>query len=406
MKIIFFSNQLFDYPLKTNKWHVATRVAERGHQVLFVDPPIRLRKLVKQIFQGRWSLSRLLTGFYYPWLSEDREGGKQRRKKSLLKVFTPVTTTVSESPNLANFNVNRMRKQFPEFFAGDAILWVYNPAMISYLDLVSRQLLIYDCVDDYPSMANYKQLGLSREIAEKEKAIAGKADLVFATTRNLVRKLKKWNKKVHYLGNAGDYGRFAAVARGGREKGSCGEAPILSNIPRPRIGFTGAIDSYKLNLPLLVTIAEDHPNKSLVLVGPTGVADSQPDLRQLKQLDNVYFIGRRPYEQMPSFFAGFDVFIIPYNLNDYTLGGCFPVKFLDALAAGLPTVVTNLPAYEDFSEVAYIADDDKQFSKFIQKALGEDSPERQQARMRIARENSWSSKVEKMLDLINHAKMA
>lgn len=418
MKIIFLSNQLFDYPLKTNKWHVATRVADRGHNVLFVDPPIRFRKLIKQSFQARWSPGRLLSGLY--------------QSSPNLKIFTPVTQAVSESPNLTTFNINRMKKRTPGFFEGDAVLWVYNPAMIDYIDKIPHKLLVYDCVDDYPSMANYKRLGLSEEIAKNEKKIAKRADVIFATTRNLEKNLRQWNENVYYVGNAGDYGRFARVGKteipirqpadkvqitneeegsGGKGKKlsfrdqsqslALGNLPPLDDIPRPRIGFTGAIDDYKVNLPLLVKIAKDHPKKSLVLVGPTGVADTQPDLRELKELDNVYFIGKRPYQEMPSFHAGFDVFIIPYNLNDYTLKGCFPVKFLNALAAGLPVVVTNLPAYEDFADVSYIAKDDEEFGKLIQKALDENSPEKVEARMRVARENSWENKVEKMLHIVS-----
>jgi glycosyltransferase involved in cell wall biosynthesis len=104
---------------------------------------------------------------------------------------------------------------------------------------------------------------------------------------------------------------------------------------------------------------------------------------------------------MPAFFAGFDLFIIPYNLNDYTVTGCFPVKFLDALAAGLPTVVTNLPAYADYKNVAYVSEDREEFSQFIQKALNDNSPGKVEERMRVARENSWNNKIEKMLHIIS-----
>ncbi|MEA2020168.1 MAG: glycosyltransferase [Patescibacteria group bacterium] len=443
MKIIFLSNQLFDYPLKTNKWHVATRVAERGHRVLFIDPPIRFRKVIKQIFQGRWGLGRLLSGFYAPVGNSPKPGSGTGLRTWLLslpiatlKVFTPLTSVPSESPNLTRFNVNRMKRRVPEFFDGEAILWVYNPAMIEYIEKIPHKLLVYDCVDDYPSMANYQRLGLSDEIAKKEEQIASRADLIFATTKNLAEKLRQRNDNVYYVGNAGDYARFAPAAkaeiitrqpaspnrgepadkfqisnegeerRTGEEK-LPKESPVLaaqrtgfSGVPKPIIGFTGAIDDYKVNLPLLVRVAKDHPEKSLVLVGPTGVAGDQPDLCDLKGLENVYFIGERPYEEMPAFFARFDVYIIPYNLNDYTVKGCFPVKFLDALAAGLPTVVTNLPAYEDFADVSYIAGDDEEFGKLIQKALDENSKEKVEKRMRIARQNSWNNKVEKMLQIV------
>ncbi len=456
MRIIFLSNQLFDYPLKTNKWHVATRVADRGHKVLFVDPPIRFRKVVKQIFQGRWPLQRLLSGVCAPTGNSLKPGSGTGLRTWLLslpavnlKVFTPLTQTISESPNMTTFNVNRMKLHIPDFFDGEAILWVYNPAMIDYIDRIPHRLLVYDCVDDYPSMANYQRLGFSEEIAEREEKIAKRADIIFTTTKNLANKIRKWNDNVHYVGNAGDYSRFASAAkaeitnnppslnlpageaglrgagklkisneekrRAGKEKPpqekplgldpqkplGLGNAAVLKDIPHPCIGFTGAIDDYKVNLSLLVKIAKDHPEKSLVLVGPTGVADTQPDLRDLKKLDNVYFMGKRPYEEMPQFHASFDVFIIPYNLNDYTVKGCFPVKFLNALAAGLPVVVTNLPAYEDFSDVAYIAGDDEKFSKTIDKALNENNQEKVEERMRVARENSWNNKVEKMLQLVS-----
>ncbi len=436
MKFIFLSNQLFDYPLKTNKWHVATRVAERGHDVLFVDPPIRLRKLVKQVVQGRWPLNRLLTQVQ-PYRRLDPVKGWTLHKVQPsgrvgeLTVFTPVTRSVSEQPDLTDFNIRRLRNQKPNFFDGDSVLWVYNPSMLDYVKKIPHKLLVYDCVDDYPSMANYQRLDLSEKIAEQEQVIAEKADLVFATTRFLADKLSAWNNNVHYVGNAGDYNRFAWVQDSDvqnriiRHSGllavhptwCCGDPELtdpdfrqddtLSTIkggfraiPQPRIGFTGAIDAYKVNLPLLVKIAKEHSDKSLVLIGPQGVADDQPDLSKLRQMGNVHFLDQKPYEQMPAYFSGFDVYIIPYNLNDYTLKGCFPVKFLDALAAGLPTVVTNLPAYQDFAGVCYIAKNDAQFSQLVQKALDENSQERVEARKNVAKENSWDKKVAKMVALV------
>jgi len=391
MKIVILSNQLFDYPLKTNKWHVSTRLAERGHRVLFVDPPIRFRKLAKQVFQGRWPLSRLVTSSYNPHSAAPKRG-----RTPFLAVFTPLSFAVSEAPNLADFNIRRMRRRFPGFFDGDAVLWVYNPAMDEHIEKIPHRFLVYDCVDDYPSMANYARLGLAEEIAAKEEKIARRADVAFATTRWLAEKLAVYNTNVQYVGNAGDYERFVGVSQD-----IFSPAVELEGIPRPRIGFTGAIDEYKLNLPLLVKLARAYPDLSLVLVGPQGVADAEPNLAELKKLRNVYLIGPRPYEEMPAFFAGFAVYIIPYNLNDYTLRGCFPVKFLDSLAAGLPTVVTNLPAYKDFSEVSYIARDEEDFVRLVRVALEEDSADKIAGRMKVAKEHSWDKKVDQMLDIIN-----
>jgi len=399
MKIIFLSNQLFDFPLRTNKWHVATRVAERGHQVLFVDPPLRFRKVVRQIIQHRWSPTRLLSGSY---------------RTSSLTVFTPFSRAVSEAPDLVDLNIWRMKRQFPEFFRGDAVLWVYNPAMDKYMERIPYKLLVYDCVDEYPAMANYVRRGLAMEIARKEEKIARRADVVFATTERLAAKLSRYNSNVYYVGNAGDYRRFSPVGHWRlkffeqlRDRSSIPSVPfhypsgsMMRRIPRPRIGFTGAIDEYKLDLSLLAKAAETYPDYSFVVVGPQAVADTQPDLSELKELANVYLVGPRSYEEMPGFFADFDAYLIPYRLNDYTLKGCFPVKFLDSLAAGLPTIVTNLPSYARFAEVCYIGKSDIEFTEAISRSLEEDCREKIEARMKIARENSWEAKVERMLGKI------
>jgi glycosyltransferase involved in cell wall biosynthesis len=176
----------------------------------------------------------------------------------------------------------------------------------------------------------------------------------------------------------------------------------IKQIKRPRIGFTGALDDYKLDHDLMVKIATDHPKYNFVLIGTMALKDQEAGktLSKFKHLDNIHMLGSRDYKQIQYYFAGFDAFIIPYVLNDYTVGGCFPVKFHDALAGGLPVVVTDLPAYLPFSDVAYISKTYEEFSQNIRRALEDDSPERIKARQLVAKDNNWDGKVAKMLDLI------
>ncbi len=449
MTIIFLSNQLFDYPLKTNKWHVATRVAKRGHPVLFVDPPIRFRKFLKQIFQGRWSLRRILTFTYRPYrdlvLQESsvpapQKNSSQHFQKSRyenLIVYTPVdlipfsSTGIRRSlrktpPNGAifgkrsellnqHFHIKRIKRllsainRFEESPTrsdneqSTIILWVYHVEMEGledYIAALPHDLLIYDCVDNYPAFPRYrKNPKLKDWIIEREKWLAKKADLVFTTAPGLQGKLSKFNKNTFYVGNAGDYERFA---KSKRQKAK--SKNLVESVSRPVIGFSGAIDGYKVNLPLLVKIAKVYPDYSLVLIGPSGVADDEPNLKELKSLQNVQLLGEKPYEEMPGYFSHFDIYIIPYNLNEYTVGGCFPVKFFDALAAGLPTVVTNLPCYQDFFNVCYIAKDDNDFVHLIKTAVEENSPEKILVRRKVAQENSWDNKVNRMLEIIQSFK--
>jgi len=118
------------------------------------------------------------------------------------------------------------------------------------------------------------------------------------------------------------------------------------------------------------------------LIGQIALKDRNADLTALGLggLDNIHFLGHRPYETLENYYAGFDGYIIPYRLNEYTVGGCFPVKFHDALAVGFPTVVTDLPAYLPFKDVSYIAKNYDEFSLMVQKALIDDDSKKVKAR--------------------------
>ena len=164
----------------------------------------------------------------------------------------------------------------------------------------------------------------------------------------------------------------------------------------------GALDAYKFDAALVRKAATDHPKYSFVLIGQFALKEKDAGLATLglDDLPNIYYLGPRPYEEKKYYLAGFDVELIPYQLNDYTVGGCFPVKFHDALAAGLPTVVTDLPAYAPFKDVTYIAKGAQDYSDKIEQALKEDSSERIQARQEVAKKNDWDGKVAKMLALV------
>lgn len=387
MTIICLSNQLWDWPLWTNKRQVMSRLANLGHQVVFVDPPIRLQKLVKQVIEGKWSLKRLLTGA--------REVTTEFGTNAKLLDFTPVTLNYSEDPNLTGFNVGRLlagRSPQPD---RSVVLWVYNPSMREYVDKIPHDILVYDCVDDYPAMANYKRLGLSQRIKDWENVLVKKANVVFASAPGLVNRLKDLNERTYFAPNAGSYELFSIASR---KSTAC---PVsLRGIKPPIIGFAGTIDDYKVDAGLVLKAAKACPDYSFVIVGPRADTDKAPDLDELSALPNVRLLPEVKYEDQVPYYAYFDAFIIPYRLNEYTVGGCFPVKFFDSLAAGLPTIVTNLPAYELYQSVCYIAKSGEEFVTMIKQAVSENSGSKETLRKNIAKENSWDNKVEKMLRVI------
>jgi hypothetical protein len=390
--IICLSNQLWDFPNYTNKRLVMSRIAERGNNVIFVDPPINLgRVFVRQIARGNWGLKRILT--------------QNKVDESGALIYTPINV-VPNSSATSKLHIKEINSLAKKNFDPDlkTVLWVYHVQMLDlekYLDGIEHDILVYDCVDNYlgfPDDDKFYSTTISKRFVEKQEAsLAKRADIVFATAPGLVQKLKEYNSDVYFTPNVGDYERFKNA------KQLKDQIPAdLEVIPRPRVGYIGALDDYKFDYDLLKQTAKDNPEYSFVIIGPMALKDREANKKELgfEGLDNVYFLGSRPYDQKQYYLAGFDVDIIPYVLNDYTVGGCFPVKFHDSMGAGLPIVVTNLPAYRPFSKDCYISKSYDEFSNNIKRAIEEDSPEKIKSRQAVAKENNWDGKVSKMLVLL------
>lgn len=393
--IICLSNQLWLKDYWTNKSHVMSRLSRLGHKVLFVEPPINTGNIfVRQVLDGAWSVKRLVTQ-------------TKIEPTSGVLIYSPLN--VVPSIKLTNrWHINHIKKLATRQFdpARKTLLWVYHvqlKGLMDYIDALPHDLLIYDCVDNYlgfpENTSRYSTTVLKKDLPAQEEALTKRADLVFATAPGLVDRLAKLNPKTHFTPNVGDYEKFK-------------DAKTIQNLPddmirikKPVVGFTGALDEHKFDLDLLKKLATELPNVSFVLIGSLvrkGKAATKESLG-LGNFTNVHLLGTRPYDVIPAYYGAFDAFIIPYQLNDLTVGGCFPVKFHDALAAGLPVVVTDMPVYTLFKEVCYISKSHQEFVDNVKRALAEDSQAKIRARQEVAKQNNWDGKVEKLLDLVNQS---
>jgi len=391
--IICLSNQLWLDEYWTNKSHVMSRLNKLGHKVLFVEPPINTGRIfVRQVLKGTWSLRRLLSR-------------TKVEKKSGVLIHSPLNL-LPVSNLTSKCHISCIKKIAQKYFdpKQKTILWVYHVQLKNlskYLNELKHDILIYDCVDNYigfpESSVFYATTVSKKELILQEEMLSKRANIVFASAPGLVDRLKNYNANTYFTPNVGDYEKFkdARISK---------DLPDdIKDIKKPIIGFTGALDEYKFDVNLFREIAKNHPEYSFVIIGSLALKGKHVSKEDLgfTNLSNVYLLGPRPYGDIHKYFAAFDAFIIPYQLNDYTVGGCFPVKFHDALAAGLPVVVTDLPAYALFKDVCYISKNYAEFSNNLDKALEEDSQEKVMVRQEVAKINNWDGKVANMLRLIS-----
>ena len=273
---------------------------------------------------------------------------------------------------------------------GHPIIWVYNPLVNSIVRKFHPALLVYHCVDDLAAAP----LMPSQIIKDSEKDLISVADLIFTSSPKLQQYCASINpKNSYYFPNVADFEHFSTAITTG---------PIpkdIANIPRPRIGFIGAISAYKLDFALIRHIATIRNNWHWVLVGSVGEGDPKTSIRNLK-MPNIHFLGVKNYTALPDYLREIDVATIPYLINNYT-SAVFPMKFFEYLAAGIPVVTTKLPALADFKEACIIADSQKSFISAIEDILKGKMPNKESC-LNLARKNTWELRTTQMLGLISN----
>jgi glycosyltransferase involved in cell wall biosynthesis len=165
----------------------------------------------------------------------------------------------------------------------------------------------------------------------------------------------------------------------------------LMAIPGPRIGYFGSIDDYRVDFDLLERVARAFPEAQLVLVG-----DATCSLERFDELDNVHWLGERPYEEIPGYGSGFDVGLMPYLRNEF-IRNSNPIKVREYLALGLPVVSTEVPEMHRYDQWVLIADDHDEFVDAVGRCLRGEAPSDPAGRRAAVAGQSWDVRADEFI---------
>ena len=373
----------WDHPIWTNKQHVACALADLGHRVLYVDS-IGLRPPRRGGADRGRLLRRLRQGLRPP-----------RRVRGNVWVWSPLVLPgartawqVRLNRWILNLGLRLCRlwlRLRPDW------LWTYNPLTLQLVDPGPYRRLIYHCVDAIQAQPDMP----AATIDAWEERLCRRADIVFVTSPQLLERHRPHNPRTVFHPNVADADHFAAAMT----EPLCVPREI-ERLPRPRLGFIGAISAYKLDLPMLESLARRHPAWTFVLIGPVGEGDPTTEVRDLAALDNVHLLGPRSYADLPACLKGLDVALLPLRLNDYTRA-MFPMKFFEYLASGRPVVATAIDALQAFRDVAVItAPHEEAFAEGIARVLRGEGPTLER-RLGGARAHTYRGRTESMLEAIH-----
>lgn len=298
-----------------------------------------------------------------------------------LWVYTPIVLPLPHSP-LAN-RINREILKATLFALRKRLgmdkfqLWTFLPNAVQYVGHLGESLVVYYCTDEFSQFSYLK----GDRLAEMERQLCARADVVFTTARTLHESKRGMNPETHLALHGVDQAHFRTALD------PATRVPAeLADVKTPILGFFGLIHDW-IDQEVLAYVAERRPDWTLAIIGK-----AQVDVSRLSALPNVRLLGRKPYESLPAYCKAFSLGLLPFAINELTRN-VNPIKLREYLSAGLPVVSTDLPEVRGFSSLCSVVKSKEEFLRACEVALLEDNHERRLARARAMEGETWDSKI-------------
>jgi glycosyltransferase involved in cell wall biosynthesis len=380
--LIYFAPDSWD-GLWRNRQQLMSRFAPHN-KVLYVEGRPSLRQTVASVRQRELSIS------------DFRRSSLRQIADNLFVFRYPLWASTSGRTPLSQFSAIMgrlaLRSALKTLHMSNPIVWLHRPSMTNLIDdLPSARLLLYHVVDEYTAYGSVTSARRQR-IEKQEKEMMSRVDAVIVVSEKLLQDKRPFNAHTYLVPNGVNYPAYVSALADPRLPDD------LRAIKPPRLGYIGLIGS-KLDLEMLLELAQNNPDWSLVLVGASKVARKALVWQSLQSMANVHHLGPVPVDRVPHYVKGFDVGLMPYEQNrhaDYIS----PLKLYDYLAAGIPVASLAIPAVRPFRSHVHVADRPQDFPETVRAALADKEPEHRQARLELAAQNSWQARVEQLSDLI------
>lgn len=351
---------------RLSKHFVARELAARGHDVLYVDPPVSVGSLARN--RSRW---------------RDLTDDRIERAEHRLTVWRPVVLPGQNSAVGQRLNGRLLSDGIARHLG--------HPDLVICFSLEGRELLrrtdaatVYwatDSIEDQPGFD-------AARVRQWEGSLVEHADLVVACSSPLAEQLRARGATVVYAPHGVDAGAFGVAPRPPAE---------LIARPRPWVGYAGSIN-FRVDARMLTTIA-DGPG-TLVVVGGRFGADADPRLGEVLARPDVVVLGHRSHEDLPGVVAALDVGLIPYLDHPFNRKS-FPIKALQYLAAGVPVVSTPNGATDELGDAVRVVEPSDDLERAVSEAAADRSDDADSRRRAVALDRSWGATVDRVLTALD-----
>lgn len=357
------------------------RLARAGNRVMFVNSiSMGLPSLASPDLAGK--IKRKLRSY---------AKAVRRTEEGIIVVSPPVLPFYSSRAGRAlnrRLLLSQIKLLMVAFDFRNPILWVAIPTAREVVGRLGERALIYQVSDKYDAnRMDHRTSG--HVIADMHADLLARADLIYYSGRKLIEEetaaRPEIAAKARLLEQAVDFDHFAsATAR------QWAAPDDIARVPRPRLGYFGAIESWLIDQELVRHVSRRRPDWHWVFLGLKAAR------LPIEDLPNVHYLGSKPYAEMPRYAAQFDVCVLPWVTDNEFVSYGSAIKVREYLATGKPVVITPLYEYERLDGILRISRGYDDFILRVEDALGRDTAGRREARQRAVKRSTWDARAEEV----------
>ena len=379
--IICFGGEDWWYHHPHSKAHLMRKFARAGNRVIFVNsismglPALAHKDLLPRIRRKLGSYSKLA-----------------RQTADGITVVSPASLPFFGSAAARKINRRLLGSQIKRLAQRRGlkkpILWIAIPTAAGIIGTLDESAVVYHVSDKYDAntMDHATDPALIRRLHEQ--AIDA-ADLIFYSGRKLFTEATRGCERSHLLEQGVDYEHWRRVGEGNIEI-----AEEIAKIPRPRLGYFGAIEPWLVDQELIKRASRERPEWQWIFIG------NKSRGLEIEELPNVHFLPPVPYADLPAYAAGFDVCVLPWETEQSFTSYGSAIKVREYLATGKPVVISPLPEYESMRDVLRIARTRDDFIRLVEEALHENDPAKAATRQAAVASGTWDARAEWVSELI------
>ncbi len=387
--IFLMGTSRFDGPDQSTSFNIATRLAEHN-TIYYIDYPFTWKDLFSLI--GTKQL-KIRFPFFFPFSSGILKSGTN----GLNFIICPPLLSINFLPEgkiyrfFLSINEAIIRRRLRKIIRQNRLKdHIYINSFNFHYPGVAKglksELTVYHCVDPMIMPYDIKHGVISENRLVKE------SDLIICTSKKLCDDKKLLNSNTFFIPNAADITHST--------KALDKTLPVHKSLQRfrkPVVGYAGSIER-RLDYELIVEVAKLNPQISFVFAGPVN-PEFVPGW--FFDTENIFLLGRVPFNEVPQLIKGFDIAIIPFKADNVS-ATIFPLKLFEYLGAGRPVIATDFnPDLEEFTNgTVSFCTNAENFSEAIKNLLANDSEELQKQRIEIARQNTWERRAGEIAKLI------